>query len=194
MMKRLLLLIIIFPIYGQEYIEEIDQEQLVHQHIVREAYQYLKTRLGYDIPVVLNHLGTTEKGTGPFNPGGKIVIGAWREDEEDPVYGNLWPNVSSTHFWNPDQGDGSHFCNSINQCFPNAYKKALLYINGGWELSYITTIWGLPNNQGVPCATQNAKLKLTYNSLIDMYKNKKIYITGVEFFGGGTVNYNPPDY
>ncbi len=178
--------------YTQIKVEQIEQTQTVHQYIVQQAYQYLYSKLGRSIPVLENHLGNWETGSNYFNPGNKIVIGAYREDEEDIVYNNGWPNETSTHFWNPDDGDGSQFCNSIQQCFPNAYAKAQKYLFGGWQFNYLLHVWGLPNNNGVPCATQLANLHLSYYSLVDLFVNKRILINAVEFFGQGTVTYNPP--
>lgn len=115
-------------------------EQVVHQYIVRQAYELLKVQLGNDnpIPKLFEHLGYSETGTGAFQPGGLIVIGAFREDEEDIVYfygTNTGFYTTNTHFWDPDRGDGEHFCViPTNECFENAYQKALKFIYGGYDL------------------------------------------------------------
>lgn len=57
-----------------------------HQHLVREAYNLLKYQLGCDITEMVNHIGNNEIGTHYFDPGGLVVIGAYREDLEDIVY------------------------------------------------------------------------------------------------------------
>lgn len=107
--------------------------QHVHQYITIEAYNLLKLQLGYDITKLYSKLG----GTSSWYVGdyawqrGFITTGAWREDEEDVVYGysksspptltgitgsiysfisvfgGLTPDgfVSSTHFWYADDGD-----------------------------------------------------------------------------------------
>ena len=57
------------------------------------------------------HLGATEQGDYAFNPGGLLVIGAYREDMEDMVYWyGATPDLTATvtHFWEPDNGDGSN--------------------------------------------------------------------------------------
>jgi hypothetical protein len=51
-----------------------------------------------------NFVGTTETGSGPFSSGGWLVVGAWREDEEDIVFGHTGPFHSCTHFWKADDG------------------------------------------------------------------------------------------
>ncbi len=111
--------------------------QAVHQYLVREAYNVIRTQIGYDIPVLMDHIGNHEIGITHFNPGGLLVIGAFREDEEDIVFNYGGPfgwNVSSTHFWEPDDGDGSKFQNSIGEVFENAYYKASMLLYGGYEL------------------------------------------------------------
>lgn len=111
-------------------------EQVVHRYVVREAYRLLRTQLGFDVPRMVNHVGNDETGSSAFNPGGLLVIGAHREDEEDIVwhYG-IHTTATYTHFWEPDNGDGSHFCaQPTNACYENAYEKARKYLYGGWEL------------------------------------------------------------
>jgi len=78
--------------------------------MVREAYKLLKQYAGQDIYKMKDHIGYDELGTGPFAPGGLVVIGAYREDYEDLTNeGQYWPNQTMTHFWDPDQGDNSTF-------------------------------------------------------------------------------------
>lgn len=111
-----------------------------HQHLVREAYKLLQIQYNINIPIMHDHVGTNQKGHANFIPGDKIVIGAYREDKSDIVWGYgvpQWPIESSatvTHFWNPDYGDNSKFDLGILGKYPNAYQKALKYIYGGWEL------------------------------------------------------------
>ena len=108
--------------------------QGVHQHMVRQAYQLLKNYVGQDIREMQNHIGYDEHGSQVFDPGDKIVIGAYREDEEDPVYQNSFPfgwTVTCTHFWEPDNGDGSHFIAGNGVSYHNAYEKALNYLYEG---------------------------------------------------------------
>lgn len=114
----------------------LSHDPYTHQLIVREAYKLLKAQRG-PIPVMDTHLGFEETGSGPWKTG-LMVTGAWREDEEDVVYGyskskppslnvglaylapstviellyigvvgipGVDPFVSSTHFWDADNGD-----------------------------------------------------------------------------------------
>lgn len=120
----LLSLVLVEFLYGHD--------QRTHQYIVREGYQLLKNQIGL-IPIMDSHVGNDEI-NGPFQTG-LIVTGAYREDEEDLVYhwskddkipdvtdyyGNpipgiiAWlaaqtapsdPFVSTTHFWEADNGD-----------------------------------------------------------------------------------------
>lgn len=135
--------------------------QRVHQFIVKEAYELLSHERG-NIPEMRDHIG----GLGPTYYGDHAwqfpfaTTGAWREDEEDVVFGyrlsNLLNNyslVSISHFWDADMGDltGNRF--RVNP-FPgivfdippsnlppyeNAYDKLLRYANGGWILWFPDT-------------------------------------------------------
>jgi hypothetical protein len=89
-----------------------------------------------------------------------VTTGAWREDEEDVVFGyrlsNLLNNyslVSISHFWDADMGDLTSNRFRVNP-FPgivfdippsnlppyeNAYDKLLRYTNGGWILWFPDT-------------------------------------------------------
>ena len=166
----------------------------VHQHMVREAYKLLKTFIGQDIREMKDHVGYNEVGYGAFNPGNLIVIGAHREDAEDVVYGFSGLNTTNTHFWDPDEGDGSHFISPTGGSYHNAYEKALLFINSGYDLNIELILYGFPteaNGSGF-CATQRAILTFHYNSLMDMYKNKNIYVTKVSWQTGGQTIYNNP--
>lgn len=69
--------------------------------------------------------GCNINGTGPWQKG-YIVTGAYREDEEDVVYGYPFPYVSATHFWDADLGDNAGFNPPPhNRIYDNAYKKML---------------------------------------------------------------------
>ena len=135
-----------------------------HKHIVREAYKRLKLHLGYDIPELKKHIGDDQNGVGQFNPGGLVVIGAFREDEEDIVYGYSGPGgayVSFTHFWKADDGDSIHtfFPSPFDMIgsFPNAFEKAKKYIYGNYTFSF-----------------QSLNHRYT-SSLFDYYKDSWIY-------------------
>lgn len=126
-MKKILLIVLFFSSITSAH------RQHVHQYITIEAYNLLKLQLSYDITKLYSKLG----GSSSWHVGdyawqrGFITTGAWREDEEDVVYGyskispptltgiagslyyftvvfgGLTPDafVSSTHFWYADDGD-----------------------------------------------------------------------------------------
>ncbi len=126
-MKKLIILLLLFSsfIYAHRH--------HAHQYITIEAYNLLKLYVGCDIPTLQSRLGGTSSfyiGDRPWQRG-YIITGAWREDEEDIVYGYSKSNpptltgivgliysfiaifggitpdgfVSSTHFWYADDGD-----------------------------------------------------------------------------------------
>jgi hypothetical protein len=106
-----------------------------HMWLVRQAYSLLVTQLGDSIPFMGDHLGNEEHGTLQFIPGGKIVIGAFREDEEDVNHGgSTGPHTTCTHFWDPDSGDASHFLDPIRIAHDNAFFNAQTYIGGNYQL------------------------------------------------------------
>lgn len=111
-------------------------KQHVHQYFVREGYRLLRMSISQDVPQMVNHIGWQEgySGVRPWSTG-LISDGAWLEDDDDPVYllsrsnpptvsggcltlanvlnevfgnDNNEPYTSSTHFWNPDNGDASN--------------------------------------------------------------------------------------
>jgi len=82
-------------------LESFCHSQRTHQYIIREGYLLLVKHLsGVDIAQLKNNLGTTHSGGWLNNwpsygipwSDGKIVAGAFREDEED-VVGEIVPNV-----------------------------------------------------------------------------------------------------
>ncbi|MGH2569378.1 MAG: hypothetical protein ACRDGA_13655, partial [Bacteroidota bacterium] len=163
----------------------------VHQYISREAYQLLSTQF-CDISILKDRVGNIETGQGPFTPGGLIVIGAFREDRDDPVWGYGWqgnpfgwqkPRETSsvTHFWDADHGNQycTHFCfDPVLNCYPNAYEKALKYIYGGWELQVIYPGNGIVEAYEAP----------TY--LPEFYKTGRIFYKGYYDIKGSFIQRN----
>ncbi|MBK8945433.1 MAG: T9SS type A sorting domain-containing protein [Ignavibacteriae bacterium] len=186
-------------------ISNFGHSQRTHQYAVREAYKLLEKHYRGSVPDIKNNLGNTQ--TGNFNghfpldngtpwTDGKIVAGAFREDEEDVIYhigesiGDVsryaWASVS--HFWNADDGPNA----LTNLSFlagsdpkPNAYQKIMTYATSGNGI-YIMVLCRLP---GKVWGTANLYIK--YNSLPDLYKNRNLYITRAEYLGQGSTNYNP---
>ncbi|NWF88465.1 MAG: hypothetical protein HXY50_03290, partial [Ignavibacteriaceae bacterium] len=101
--------------------------------------------MGNEIPEMRYHLGG-----GPVGPpwtNGTIQAGAWREDEEDVVYGyyQYAPGdpegalISITHFWDADGGlnqtsDLNDYALGIYWSYSceNAMQKMLKYYNGDY--------------------------------------------------------------
>jgi len=150
-MKLKILLILLFTILWAN--QNFAHGQHVHQYIVKEAFELLLATGNLNIIEMQNHIG----GLDPFYTGDYawhrpfITTGAWREDEEDPVFnydfifiqGVNIALVSITHFWDADNGDLTK--NLFPIVFPplptfdigpyeNAYDKLLKYRDGGWVL------------------------------------------------------------
>lgn len=97
---------------------------LVHQQMGREAYKLLKLYVGQDIYKMKDPIGYNEEGTGPFTPGGLVVIGAFQEDQEDITgEGDAFPNTTMTHFWNPNCTDDQGSFTWSGYEYSNALEK-----------------------------------------------------------------------
>ncbi|MDT3695717.1 MAG: hypothetical protein ROY99_04940 [Ignavibacterium sp.] len=116
-----------------------------------------------------DHVGFNEQGTIVFDPGNLLVIGAYREDEEDAVYWNYGQPggfaVTNTHFYEPDGGENWHFV-VLGATYENAYQKALKYIYGGYELRV-----PYPGASIIECYDAPT-------NLFEWYKNGSIYYKG----------------
>jgi hypothetical protein len=152
MKLKLLLILLLTTLWANQIFAH---GQHVHQYIVKEAFELLLATANLEITEMQNHIG----GLDPFYRGDYawhrpfITTGAWREDEEDPIFnydfifisGFNIALVSITHFWDADDGDLN------NNMFPivipvppfpshnigpyeNAYNKLLKYKDGGWVL------------------------------------------------------------
>jgi hypothetical protein len=158
--------------------------------MVREAYKLLKNYIGQDIREMKDHVGISQTGTAAFNPGNYLVVGAWREDEEDVLYGYDGIGTTCTHFWDPDGGDGSHFISPTGASYHNAYEKAMNYLNNG------PIFWPYTSAQpfgscGVPLQYIGG-IKFQYRSLIDFYKTGYIEIIGIVQLGGNLAYLSTP--
>jgi hypothetical protein len=112
----------------------------VHQYIIRNAYSLLQYQLGYAVPIMSNRVGYMQEGTGPFNPGGLLVIGGYREDHDDVIFGweGIWEWRSTmTHFWKADNSD-EHTWNygGLGTYYANAFQKVRKFFYGGYSLKY----------------------------------------------------------
>ncbi|CUT05440.1 Por secretion system C-terminal sorting domain-containing protein [Candidatus Kryptobacter tengchongensis] len=192
-------------------------DQYVHQYICVEAYKLLKLTLGGDFPEMLEYLGglgSANVAWDPYTEKRYITTGAWVEDEMDAVYGyskdyppvitgapgvigyiilRFFPKdpfVSSTHFWDADNGDnlktdlegtvgGLYFKFTV----PNAYQKMQAYAFGREGVTVvfsrscrIATLYdGLVPVLG---------LRFRYSSLGWLYKTGNIYVEKYLGIGG----------
>ena len=129
----------------------------VHQYIVREGYELLRTTYGQEIPELSQSIGLADPsavGDSAWQMG-FVTTGAWREDAEDVVYhydillGLNYALTSITHFWSADRGDDA--ANMIRLQieqpplppvstdigpYPNAFSKMMKFAEGGWVLYY----------------------------------------------------------
>lgn len=135
-----------------------DHVQPAHQQIVREAWNLLKASdpQFYETFEMNYWVGTIEtEGPWSFDNQGRIVAGAWREDDEDVIYGYSCPTIywpppipptrfwSTTHFWEAiDPNEIMETYNLSGYCWIpyscdaplTAWGRIQKYINGGWEL------------------------------------------------------------
>ncbi len=184
---------VLFLLLFQQFYLYAHQEW-VHQHMVKESYKLLKRQLGYDIPIMKERIGLDLYGPGSGTwETGKVVIGAWREDIDDPVWnvGGIECGfvASSTHFWDADAGDesGLNIYGDWDQCpweneIPNAYHKALRYYYGGWYLGYNVSPWlrvQKPNGDWlrlIPLVPPGP-VYLYYKNLANVYNTKRMHTT-----------------
>lgn len=175
--------------------------QHVHQYIVREGYQLLRSTKG-DIPIMKDQIGNSEQGSKPWKTG-LVVTGAWREDSEDPVYGyddatfQGIPGVSASHFWVADNGDESDVTlrwviAGINtqETVPSAYKKICRYaypgIYGNWP---VIVRFDESKVNSFPCGNPVVLgIIIEYDNLIDFFKTGQAYQVG-EVNLAGNPNY-----
>ncbi|MFH0735677.1 MAG: T9SS type A sorting domain-containing protein [bacterium] len=198
-------------------------KQHAHVAITQEAYNLLKLYLGQDVLSLLNHL-TPPNGTSyggqwrlPY-----ITSGAWMEDETDIVYFYSFDNppdipglsraeeviiseviediglddffISTTHFWDADNGDVPYtnmygafttpLINwgnfTVNFSVPNAYEKIKKLANGEFEIKTSVILYDMNLLYNCP----RVLVTFRYNSLIDLYKNKNLYITRIDWLDG----------
>lgn len=177
-------------------------KEWVHKHIIIQAFEFLKiyypniTNTDFNLFLGSNYSAGCD---GVAYNYGTLTAGAWREDCEDPVFlrhGLFNQRTSITHFWHADQGDNSmiQLCDPECWSYTNAYQKALIYKNGGWELNIQISISGFPTNSNGSggCATQWVVVTFRYDGLRDIYVNNNLYVTKVKWNTGETTIYNNP--
>jgi hypothetical protein len=173
--------------------------QHIHQYLSREAYLLLRTA-DSTILELPEHIGGLDQFYAadsawqrPF-----VTTGAWREDEEDVVFGyDVYPSpvinnyalVSITHFWDADQGDlvKNMIRLQVDNPWPvpplivdigpfeNAYDKFMRFANGHWVLWYPRPMDATNVSNGhrliilpIPTLSQNG-IPLSYDTLTTFF-------------------------
>lgn len=159
-MKKLLIsysLLFFSIIYNNTLSQPIDHEQLIHKYLTVQGwnlvrsehpeviYSEMNRRMCFNVGQYGDWWNSAYNGTLPWQTG-KILTGAYREDEEDVVYDNQGifnANVTNTHFWDADEGDGWTFSPPQGGTYENSYNKFLAMWNGkrivnGQEVGVIT--------------------------------------------------------
>ena len=121
--------------------------QKVHQHIVTQAKGLLVLEYPHINFSTFNSYIGPEINYGNFNFIGNSAVcesdwrdpyinaGAWREDSSNPYFTdwNNLANLFNSHFWNSNAGDNSYGLPMGSENYPNAYQKAMTYVNGEIE-------------------------------------------------------------
>ncbi len=189
-------------------------KEWVHQYIVKQAYLLLENHYG-KMPALFEGYfkdinGNFYTSGAPSHPSISSAIGgAWAEDHSDIVFGYCgFPipftecaSVSASHFWNPDLTP--YALNSLEYTsgqFENAFKKAEIMWAGNQNI-IMPGPFSFPNtsteqtalvNKGFSPYETYAFLKIKYNTLPDLLKNRKYYITGVVTIYNTNVNFDQP--
>lgn len=159
-------------------------KEWVHQYIVKEAYKLLELEVG-EIEVLKNHMGMNFTGNvsakdNPWYRDESVVIGAWREDEYDPIWGygggygiGTGFSASMTHFWDADFGDNNKLDFAGNS-YENSLEKAKLYMFGLQEnANYKFGIEGKEILTTSNYSAHSAQKMFTYDGLANFYKTGK---------------------
>jgi len=183
MKNGIISLVVLLSAVGIAY----SHKQGTHQHIVREAYKLLEEQVpAMSISVMKDYVGTDQT-DGPWTVG-RIVIGAYREDEEDIVYGICGANITgcslttNTHFWNADNGDNhlSHLWDPTRGWAD--YENALQKANHLWFGTH--TIFMYNGSDRI--------YKVSYENLVDLWKTGDNTLHGYYNLNGQWTGYNPP--
>lgn len=198
-MKKIYILIILISAFKINFAHD----QHVHMYLVEEGYELLKLYINGYYSEMETRIGSDQ--IGPQWTNGTIKAGAWREDEEDIVYGTRWPSIafsSVTHFWDADHGD-NHPTDlgiiALPDDLPNAYQKieALYKPEGNWEIQFEPGSGGQYSFQqqtGGSIIITTTKFRLKYTDLIDLYKTGRMKISGWYRIGEGWVTSNHDVY
>jgi hypothetical protein len=160
-------------------------ETSVHKYLTYEAWELVKiAHREVRYSVMNGKIGNSWNdpnlnGSVPFQKG-KVITGAYREDEEDLVWDNhgiLGQLTTATHFWNADAGSGSVFTPTPgDRDFPNAYQKLQAYWTGHAIIDDVDQPWLIlgPFYYGMIRFKIKVAFKNddgSYTTLADAYKN-----------------------
>jgi len=189
-MKYIIKIFLLFILLNSMLI--YSHKQAVHMYITQEGYTLLKNYIGRDIAEMMNHVNLRDGYVKPIWQNLNIMAGAWREDEEDIVFGYCWQSgwsASISHFWDSDDGDFTQNTFLIESgvgtigSYRNTYDKLqyFAYPYKAWEIKC-----------PVPPGSQHFKLAsggdiyiphaggfgMKYNSLTELYTTGRAWITG----------------
>lgn len=184
---------VIFFIHGVLFSQEFDHQQDIHKYITYQAWELVKhqhpeVRYSEMSLRMGNWNDGSINGTGPWQKG-KVITGAYREDEEDVVYKHSGPFTSATHFWDADNGDYATFTPPpFTYNYTNSYQKMLAFWYGnvagdGWlelgPFNYNFTFF---------------YVRVKYNDLASAYKDhSRFIVTHWYYIGSQTwIEENPP--
>ncbi|MDQ7816411.1 MAG: T9SS type A sorting domain-containing protein [Melioribacteraceae bacterium] len=211
-MKKLVISIVIIMMLSFSRLSA--HKEWVHQYILRQAFTLLEYQHGKMSPLFESYF---KDASGNFYPYGSpshqsvshAIGGAWAEDHSDVVFGYCgFPipftectAVSASHFWNPDLLPYSlNTLEFTSGQFENAFKKAEILWAGNQNIimpgPFAFTSPSIEQtalvNKGFSPYDTYAFLKIKYNTLPDLVKSRKYYITGVITIYNTNVNFNPP--
>jgi hypothetical protein len=155
-------------------------QQNVHQYLVQQAFELLKFQFpAIEYSEMNHHIGTWE--TSEAWTDDKVVVGAYREDDDDAVYGvggpfNGW-TPTSTHFWDADAGDDSKIDISVSRTIENAYQKARVFTYGR-DIWGNTKIYFIHQSYDVGLMQIILARIYSYESLFDFYRTGRCYSWG----------------
>jgi hypothetical protein len=187
-MKRKLFFIMLLQL---GVLKTFAHKEWVHQYMVRESYKMLKNTKGVnynvfsDIQFGLNFWsgGGDYFGEGnpndPWNTNSPIIVGVWREDKEDIVFGYdrfHCGDATNSHFWVADKGDNHQTHISIICNAYNSWQKAriMLFNGNNFELTLKKSgSFDYPihlTSLATTLYTVNvSEFKIKYNSIFDLY-------------------------
>ncbi|MFA5404004.1 MAG: hypothetical protein WC358_03620, partial [Ignavibacteria bacterium] len=171
-----------YPLYSQTDLEQLHHKYLVVQawNIVRQQHSEvinseMQNRMQFSPETYGDWWNTEYDGLYAWHKG-KIISGAFREDEEDVVFdydGLFNANVTNTHFWITDPSEGGSdnwkFSPPYGGNYENAYQKAMIMWNG--KRYEGNSEWGALTLGRFFYLTYPFFVKIKYDNLEDAYRH-----------------------